>query len=329
MAVTGRRALVLGGTRFVGRHLVDALLAGGWRVWLFNRGLTGPGLFPDVTQLVGDRHGDVSALAGGEWDAVFDVSAYHPSEVDRTAQVLRGRCGHYVFVSSISAYAALPVTGLGEDTALATVTGPVPDEVDSDSYGPLKALCEVRVADLFHSCTIIRSTIVVGPHDPTDRFTYWVQRLSEPGAHVLPPDPTVALQCIDVRDLADFTVVAADSRLRGAFNAAAPPLRFADLVAAIIAETGVVFRWVPLSAADMAAEGVRPWSDLPLVLPFDDVGMRGMFGVSTERAVAAGLVVRPLRDTVRDTLSWAIGRGGGLRAGLSQEREADLVARRP
>ena len=288
--MTTRRALVLGGTAFVGRHLVAALLAAGWNVSLFNRGVTGPGLFPAATHLRGDRHDDVSALRGGEWDAVFDVSGYHPDDIARTGALLAGHCGHYIFISSISAYAALPVPGLAEDAPLATITGPAPDEVDSDSYGPLKALCEARVAEIFDSHTIIRPTIVVGPHDPTDRFTYWVQRLSRPGGRLLSPDPTVSLQYIDARDLAHFIVLAAGSRSAGAFNVASPPVRFSQLIAAIMYETGLVFRPVVLTAMQLTAEGVQLWSDLPLVLPTDDADMHGMFDLSTARAEAAGLL---------------------------------------
>lgn len=166
-------ALVLGGTQFLGIHLVEALMGAGWDVTLFNRGVTQPALFDSLARLRGDRDGDVSALEGRTWDVVFDLSAFHPNQIDRTAAHLVDRCGHYVFVSSCSVYADFHRPGMTEDAPLGQVDGPVPTEVDEASYGPLKALCEERVTKLFSSRTIVRPTVVVGPHDPSDRLTYW------------------------------------------------------------------------------------------------------------------------------------------------------------
>lgn len=165
-------ALALGGTEFLGVHLVEALVAAGWDVTLFNRGVTRPDLFAPRVRLRGDRDGDVSALAGGSWDVVYDLSGFHPDQVDRTAAHLARRCGHYVFVSTVSVYAGFPGADTTEDAPLARLDGPVPAEVDGATYGPLKALCEARVADRFGSWTVVRPTVVVGPHDPSDRFTY-------------------------------------------------------------------------------------------------------------------------------------------------------------
>jgi len=326
--VSAQRALVLGGTEFAGRHLVTALLAGGAAVSLFNRALTNPGLFPAAEQLVGDRHADVAALVGREWDVVYDLSAYHPDDVVRCGQVLAGHTGHYVFVSTISAYADLAEPGVTEDAPLAELTGPIPEKFERELYGPLKALCEARVVGLFPGATIIRPTIIVGPHDPTDRFTYWVQRLSEPGAHLMPPDVAASVQYIDARDLGDFMVLAGTRRLAGPFNLAAPPVTFTDLVAAIAAETGASVEPISLGVEELAAAGVAAWSDLPLVISTDEPELRGMFQVTQQRAAAAGLMIRPLRRTVRDILDWLADRGDvPLRTGLSPQREAELVAR--
>lgn len=321
-------ALVLGGTEFLGVHLVEALVAAGWDVTLFNRGVTRPDLFASLAHLRGDRDADVSALAGGSWDVVYDLSGFHPDQVDRTAAHLARRCGHYVFVSTVSVYADFPRAGTTEDAPLARLDGPVPAEVDGATYGPLKALCEARVADRFGSWTVVRPTVVVGPHDPSDRFTYWVQRLSEPGQHVLPPVEDAAVQYVDARDLAAWLVRLAGEPVGGPLNAAAEPVAFSDLARTVADVAGVTLRPVRLTEEQLTAEGVRPWLDLPMWLPPTDPGMRGFFQVDASRAAAAGLRTRPLADTVRDTLDWARARGADeLRAGLGREREAELAAR--
>ena len=326
--MTTRRALVLGGTEFIGVHLVETLVTSGWRVSLFNRGVTRPEAFAELDHLRGDRGGDVSALAGDGWDVAFDLSAFHPDHVSRTAEHLAGACEHYVLVSSISAYASMSSRGIDEDAPLAKIDGPVPDEVDNASYGPLKALCEERAVELYASTTIVRPTIVAGPLDPTDRFTYWVQRLSEPGRHVLPPDLREAVQYIDARDLAAWMVHLGGERVSGAFNAAAQPLPFDQFTQAISEVAGVPLRPIQLTPEQLAAEGVRPWVDLPLWLPPEDTDVSGMFGISTTRAAQAGLRTRPLEETVRDTLAWLRQRDStGLRTGLGREREAELVKR--
>jgi 2'-hydroxyisoflavone reductase len=332
--MSGRRALVLGGTAFVGRHLVDALLADGWDITLFNRGQTNPGLFPAVTQLVGDRDGDVSALAEGRpWDVVFDVAAYAPDQVDRCARLLAGRCDLYVFVSTISAYAALPEPGMTEDSPLAALEGPLPDEPTNETYGALKVLCERQVAAWYPQHTIVRPTVIVGPHDPTDRFTYWPVRLHEPGPHVMPADPGAMAQYLDVRDLAAWLVRLGARRTTGTFNAAAPPLPLRELLARIARGVEAPLDVIEIAPETLEAEGLRPWVDLPLWISPDDREHHGMLQVSTQRAVSAGLVIRPVEQTARDTLAWAADRaatqGWQLSAGLSPDREAALIAGLP
>ncbi len=268
------RALVLGGTEFLGIHLVEGLVAGDCDVTLFNRGVTQPDLFASLPRLRGDRDADVSALAGQQWDVVYDLSAFHPDQITRTAEHLVDRCSHYVFISTISAYADLREPGTTEDAPLATLDGPVPDEVDAQSYGPLKALCEQRVTDLFPSRTIVRPTIVVGPHDPSDRFTYWVLRLSDARPHVVPPVLDSPVQYIDARDLADWLVLLGTTRRQGTFNAAAAPMPFSAFLTSIAAGTGTPLRPVQLTEEQMSAEEVRPWLDLPMWLPPADESMR-------------------------------------------------------
>jgi len=176
-----RTALVLGGTEFLGVHLVERLVAAGWQVDLFNRGVTNPDLFPGLTLHRGDRASDVAALQGGRWDVVYDLSGYQPDDVARSAQALRSSRLHYVFVSSLSVYADLSEPGADESSPLATLEGETPADVTPASYGPLKALCEQKALDEYEEVTIVRPGVIVGPLDPTDRFTYWVHRLGSVG----------------------------------------------------------------------------------------------------------------------------------------------------
>lgn len=321
-----QNALVLGGTSFVGRHLVRRLLDDGWSVTLFNRGQTNAGLFPEAARLTGDRSGDVSALGSGAWDVVFDVNAYVADDVDRSGELLASRCAHYVFVSTVSVYADLGRRGLTEDDALIEL-----DEretpSDRDVYGGRKVQCERRVAALFDSHTIVRPSVVAGPYDPTDRFTYWVVRLGEPGPHAVPPDLEADLQYIDARDLATFTAALGRDRTPGVFNAATPPQPFAKLVEAVATVTGVTGPRVPIPADRLEAEGVTGWTDLPLWLPPDDAATRGLLSVDASRALSAGLHVRGLAETVADTHARAQAEPHELRSGLSRERDVELARR--
>ncbi|MFC5381759.1 NAD-dependent epimerase/dehydratase family protein [Aquipuribacter nitratireducens] len=332
-----RTALVLGGTSFVGRHLVQALLDDGWEVTLFHRGRTGADLFPGVARVTGDRDGDVSALSGDQrWDVVHDVSAYHPDHVDRVADALLGpdgatadRVGHYVLVSTVSVYAPLTAAGATEDAPLLELDEPVPDRADMRLYGELKVLCERRATARFGTPALVRPTIVAGPYDPTDRFTYWVQRLAEPGDHVVPPDLDVPTQWVDARDLAGFLVRAGAERLTGPFTVADDPRPFRELVETCVAVSGSGARLVPLPPdAVGAADGqVRPWLDLPLWLDPATNDSPGMLQVSAGRARAAGFTTRPAAQTVADTLAWVRDEPREPTRGLSRGREAALLAR--
>lgn len=326
------RLLVIGGTRFVGRHLVEAALARGDAVTLFNRGRSGPAP-AGVAQRTGDRRGDLSALAGGHWDAVVDTCGYLPREVAAMAAVLRGRVGRYLFVSSVSVYAATAV-GNTEDDALATTDDPDTEVVDGRSYGPLKALCEAALqAALGAQATVVRPGLIVGPHDPTQRFTYWPARLARAavdGAPVLAPGrPDAPVQWIDARDLAAFLLRLIDDDRGGVFNAVGEPVTMSALLQACARAAGVqpALRWVDM--ATLQARGLQPWTDLPLALP-DDAEHAGFMRTDATRARAAGLQTRPLAQTVADTLAWwralPPSAQGFDRAGLSPERERQALA---
>jgi 2'-hydroxyisoflavone reductase len=316
--------LVLGGTRFLGRALVDAALARGHDVTLFNRGLTNPELFLDVEKLRGDRNEDVSALEGRDWDAVVDVATFLPRAVRLAVDALRDHVGRYAFVSSISAYADLS-TPASEDAPVAELTNR--DSESVEDYGPLKAECERIVQDAFGDhALVVRPGLIVGPHDPTDRFTYWPRRVAE-GGRVLAPAPQDApVQFIDVRDLAEWIVNAIESSLSGLYNVTGEPTTFERLLEECVRASGVAeIVWVP--SERLVEAGVGEWMELPLWLVSPDFAAMQRTDVS--KALRDGLRLRPLAETVRDTLAWdaarATPRAEGV--GLSAERERELLGR--
>jgi 2'-hydroxyisoflavone reductase len=327
------RLLVLGGTLFAGRAVVEAALASGHEVTLFNRGQTNPGLFPGAEHVHGDRERDLSPLAGREFDAVADTSGYVPRVVRATAELLAS-APHYAFVSSVSVYADLAV-GPSEQSPVHEWDGSSEDV--NEAYGELKAACEREVEDVFGDrALIVRPGMIVGPHDPTFRFTYWVERIAR-GGDVLAPEPRDApVQAIDARDLGAWLVRCAERRTVGVYNAVGPAERmtieqFLDICRRV-SGSDARLHWV--SPELLAANGVEEWSMLPLWLR--DPAFRGMLETDGSRAIAAGLELRPLEQTVRDTLDWvateadpfgtlASGRRP-TRPGLEPEREAELIA---
>ena len=315
------RILVLGGTQFLGRHIVDAALERGHELTLFNRGRTRPDLFPDVERLRGDRDGDLGALSGRDFDAVVDTSGYVPRVVAQTIDVL-GEIGHYSFVSSISVYADLS-TPPHESSPLAELKEPT--EEWREAYGELKVLCERAVRERFPNAFVARPGLIVGPWDPTGRFTYWPARLAA-GGRVLAPLPRDAdTQVIDVRDLASWIVLAAEHRLDGTYNAVDRPGARATLIETCrrVAGTDAEIVWVDPDF--LHEQSIGEWMELPLWL-YDDAH-RGMLSVDPSPAFAAGLETRPLEQTVHDTLEWV--RSGEAPAdppaGLDREKEQAVL----
>lgn len=323
------KLLVIGGTRFLGRALVELALARGHAVTLFHRGRTSPGLFPMAEALFGDRDGDLGALAGRTWDAVFDPSGYVPRVVAHSAGTLAGRVAFYAFVSSISAYASPLTPGADESAPLATLADPATEEITGESYGGLKAACEREVAKVFgERALVVRPGLIVGPHDPTDRFPYWPRRLSR-GVEVLAPGvPAQPVQVIDVRDLAVWLLAMIERGAGGTYNATGPasPLTFGAVLERVALTLGVPAHVTWVAEDFLLARGVQPWTELPLWVPREDAGQDE---VSAQRAIAAGLEFRPLADTVRDTLAWDLARPDSARESspaLKPAREAKLLA---
>lgn len=313
------KLLILGGTKFLGRHAVDAALAAGHDVTIFTRGQTNPELYPDVERLQGDRDGDLGVLAARSWDGVVDTSGYVPRILRQSAELLRDAVDRYVFVSSISVYDdfSKPVD---ESTPVAQLEDPATEAI-MEHYGALKAACETVIGDVYADRgASVRAGLIVGPYDPTDRFTYWPRRLAAGGRVLGPGDPAAPVQLVDARDLAAWLVKLALEGPGGVFNATGPaePLTFAELLertrAAIGSDADVV--WV--DDQTVLDADVQPWTELPLWLPGDDYA--GMARADTRRALAAGLTFRPLEETVVDTLAWDRTVEGD-RPTLSREKE--------
>jgi 2'-hydroxyisoflavone reductase len=322
------RVLVLGGTIFLGRHIVEQLLGGGHEVTLFNRGRHNPELFSDVEKLRGDRDGDLGALEGRTFDAVIDTCGYVPRVVGASAELLADACGHYTFVSSLSVYAGNAVAGEDENAPLATLDDPTVEEITGETYGGLKRACERAVEEaLPGKALIVRPGLIVGPHDPSDRFTYWPARIAR-GGDVLAAGPAEAkVEFTDVRDLARWIVSATERSLTGAFNVSGPEpgklerRAFLDLCRDV---AGSDARVVWADEGWLAENEVALWSDMPMCVGSDSPGFCTR---STKKSMAAGMEFRPAAETIRDTLEWAEqALEGDLKAGLSPDREAALLS---
>jgi 2'-hydroxyisoflavone reductase len=319
------RLLVLGGTKFLGRAVVESALARGHEVTLFNRGETNPELFPETEKLRGDRTdaGSRRLLEGREWDAVLDPSGYIPSVVRASAEALSGSVGHYLFVSSVSVYASL-TRPVDEDSPVAEL-GELPDDRltdDYSNYGALKALCEQTVADVFgERQASVRPGLIVGAHDPTGRFTYWPHRVARGGRVVAPAPPDAPVQFVDAKDLGSWLVDLSEQRAGGVYNATHPGRSWRETLETCreVSGSDATFEWVP--AEVLEEHEVGEWMELPLWISHPDSA--AMHEVDVSRALETGLTFRPLEETVRDTLDEAQTVEG---VGLTPEREAELLA---
>lgn len=324
------RILILGGTGFIGPHEVRYAQSRGHTVTLFNRGQTNPNLFPNVEKLRGDRNNDLTALEGREWDVVIDNAASIPRWVRQSAQLLKDSARQYLFVSTISVYADNSIVNMDESGPLATTEDETVEEVTGQTYGPLKALSEQEARNAFGDrATIVRPGLIVGPGDPTDRFTYWPVRIDRGGDVLAPGNHSDPVQIIDVRDLTHWMIRTLEEGHTGTYNATGPasPLSIAETLYGIRAITpaDVSFKWA--DAAFLEANEVRPWRDMPLWIPPAN-GMEGFSRVNCEKAIGAGLTFMPLADTARDTLQWykTVENSRELRWGISAEKEREVLA---
>jgi nucleoside-diphosphate-sugar epimerase len=335
------RILILGGTGFTGPHQVRYALERGHHVTLFNRGRR-PQPWPgNVVELTGDRNtGDLKSLESGEWDVCIDNPTTLPFWVRDAGRVLKGRVRQFVFISTVSVYAANDKADQDESAATAAYGGADPMAETQDTlsrdmalYGPLKAVSEEESRRHFGDrTTIIRPGLIVGPGDETDRFTYWPVRLARGGEVLAPGDGSDAVQFIDARDLAEWTIRLCESRTTGTFNATGPAqtLTMREMLAGIGAavRSDAQFTWLP--AAFLDAQRVSAWADLPVWVPGQG-DSAGFAHRNIGRALKAGLAYRPLASTTVDTLAWfraqPAERQARPRAGLTPEREAEVLAR--
>jgi 2'-hydroxyisoflavone reductase len=323
------RILVIGGTVFVGRAIVDAAVAAGHEVTRFHRGKTTAEAPGAVETILGDRDGGLDALAGRTWDAVIDTCGYVPRLVRASAEFLRKASPRYVFVSTVSVYADFDPIGLDESSALGELEDPATETIDAATYGPLKVLCERAVTDVYGEHSLIaRPGIIVGPHDPTDRFTYWMARIAAGATVLAPGSPDAAMQFLDARDLAAWLVAATERDERGVFNTVGPatPTTWGEVLFACCeaAERNVRVRWIPDEF--LLENGVQAWRDLPLWLPPSE-GKQGLFRIDASRAHAAGLSHRSTAAIVRDTMQWWRTRENAeLSVGIAPERAAEILA---
>ncbi len=327
------KILILGGTGFIGPHMVREALRRGHEVSLFNRGRTNNELFPDLELLVGDRNSGLQALEGGKWDAVVDNSGYVPRQVEDSARLLASAVSHYLYISTISVYAVSPVP-ITEESPLATMEDETVEEVTGESYGPMKALCEQRVmAEVgVDRTTVLRPTYICGPGDRTDRYTYWPVRTMRGGEMLWPGTPEDDIQMIDVRDLANFTVDCLEKKIFGTFNTVTPMRSFkmGDLLEDSLAVTDADMRPVWVDKDFISENEVAEGGGLP-IWEHPDGEFAALSSVDGSRAAAAGLKNRPTRETARDTIRWwktlPADRTDKLRAGLGADKEAGLLRR--
>jgi 2'-hydroxyisoflavone reductase len=338
------KLLILGGTRFVGRHLVAAALARHHEVTLFNRGKHSSAVLPCVETIHGDRNSDLGKLQGRRWDAVVDTCGYLPRAVRASAEILSRSAGRYVFISSLSVYADVSRPGIDETAPVASLTGAQLEEanaIDSsgqpsavtyrEMYGGLKALCE-RAAEeiLLGRVLIIRPGLIVGPDDYTDRFTYWAVRVARGGEVLAPGRPDRYVQLIDARDLAEWTVSMIEREAAGVYNANG--LTHSLTMGGVLEECKVVsgsdasFTWV---ADDfLLREKVAAWGEMPLWMPEEAAPhVKGFMFINCDKAVGSGLRFRPLSETIKDTLAWhkTTRPNEELKAGLDPHKEQRLL----
>jgi len=332
-AAQKKRILILGGTGFLGPATVETAASRGHEVTLFNRGRTRPGLFPGIETLLGDRDPDkgegLNALRNRKWDAVIDNSGYFPRQVSASARLLAGNAGQYIFISSISAYADNSIEYQDESAKLATTADPTVEKVTEETFGPLKVLCEKAAAASFpNRATIVRPGYIVGPDDPSGRFTYWPVRIDRGGEVLVPGAPSDPVQIIDVRDLGAWLITLVEQGTTGTFNATGPkdPLAWGDLLQACRKATPTAhsLTW----AAGDWIHRERP-DVFPIWAPFMG-NTKGFHTWKNTRAIKAGLKFRPFAETAADTLRWYKSQPEGGRtklAGPPSAIEAQLLAK--
>jgi 2'-hydroxyisoflavone reductase len=315
--------LILGGTKFVGRHITSTALMRGHQVTLFNRGQTNANLFPAAEKVTGNRDGGLDVLRGRKWDAVIDVNGYLPRVVGASAQLLQSSVPRYVFISTISVFADFTKAGQSEGSPLARLKDPKTEVIDGETYGGLKVACEEAVQRAFpDGALILRPGYVVGPYDHTDRMTAWWRRITRGGEMLAPGNPDAPIQFIDARDLAAFVVDMTERHAAGIYNlnGLGTRLSWGECFEHVLAVTGTdtALTWVD---EEFLMRQKLEGGELPMFANLEDAGI---FTFNNHKAIAAGLHFRPIDETIRDTLLWDASEGVH-KLGLSPAREMELL----
>tara|TARA_Y100000385_G_scaffold281401_1_gene334137 strand:+ start:2507 stop:3478 length:972 start_codon:yes stop_codon:yes gene_type:complete len=320
------RLLLIGGSVFLGRALADAAMARGHEVSILNRGKSSATVPEGVEHLKADRDESLAILRGRAWDAVIDTCAYFPRQVRELLEALEDSI-HYTFISSVSAHADLSQSGLDEESSLFEPMGDEVTEVTKDTYGPLKSACEQVVDQSGMAALIIRPGVIAGPNDPTGRFGYWVRRMAATGRFVAPGDGGAPLQIIDVRDLAEWIVRLVEGQATGFFNAVGPcrPITFRDFIKTGVKELGDRAQPCWILDETLASHGIEGWENLPLWLPPARGKAPRLFEINGQKAWEAGLVNRPLADTIRDVSEYESSLHEPVSIGMTREEEAKVL----
>ena len=337
------KILIIGGTKFLGRHLIAAAQARNHEITLFHRGKHTAEGIEKVQEIYGDRNTDLDKLDGGNWDAVIDTCGYLPQTVQASAESLKNSARQYVFVSSISAYADFTCADYDESAPLATLSdeqkakadkidakGEITAVVLEDMYGALKALCECEAQKVFGDKTlIVRPGLIIGSFDTTDRFTYWVMRTANGGEVFTPGEPNRFVQFIDARDLAEWIVKMIGDGQNGIYNATGKP--FETTMEKMLEEMKIVSRSdATFTWADedfLERENVQAWSEMPFYMPESVKEAQGFLSANIDKALEKGLSFRPLSDTITDTLIWRKTKSDEMKAGITAERESELLGK--
>lgn len=326
------KLLIIGGTVFLGRHIVEYALAEGHEVTLFNRGQHNPELFPEIEKIHGDRKTDIEKLAGRSWDGVIDTCGYIPGDVEKSVSVLKDNAERYVFISSINAYRNVEKAGIDEFYPSAVMPeGASTEKMEMETYGPLKVLCENVVEEAFPEGYVnVRSGLIVGPNDPSDRFTYWIDRVAKGGKILCPGDGSTPVQFIDVRDLGKWCVKMTNSGEPGLYNATGPDYiltmgHFLETCREVL-NPGAELIWV--DEGFLTENNVNPWSDMPAWAPDTQKEFHGLGKMNIYKAMEQALSFTELSKTIYDTYEWltqSLPSDYKFRAGLPREREKQLI----
>jgi 2'-hydroxyisoflavone reductase len=322
------KILIIGGRRFLGRHLVETALSMGHEITLFNRGQTNPHLFPDVETITGDRDGGLEKLKNRSWDAIIDTCGDMSRIVKASAESLADAVDRYVFISSIQVYADLSAAGNNETSPTAKLEDGAAEEATEETFGARKALCEKAVEETFpNRALVVRPGLLVGPYDTSDRFTYWPHRARRGGRFIAPQPKDKRIQIIDTRDLSAWLFRKIEDGTTGIFNACGPeyPLTMKAFLEKCITATGSDAEIVWVDKDFLLEQKVKSWTEIPLWLPKKEYA--GMLDANNRKTITSGLTFRDLAETIRDTLSWADSRPSDykFKSGLDPEREKEIL----